>query len=168
MTSCCEGPSAFRCSAISVLSANWAASTTYARESSARSWSNGWMLPEACGRIARPRSVRMARHYASITPMRSCRREKPMAGAHQVANMRGARISLAQIDAAVAAHLGPRRVAGNERGPCFSQQVSMYLAKNFAGWSTVKNWQGLQRPTPHDRSSRHRQDRPAAKRGRVG
>lgn len=47
-------------------------------------------------------------------------------------------ISLAQIDNVVSAHLGPGRVTGNAHGPCFSRQVSMYLAKHVGGWSLPK------------------------------
>ncbi len=48
------------------------------------------------------------------------------------------RLSLEQIEATVADHLGGGRIQGNQSGPCFSRQVSMYLAKNVAGWSTTK------------------------------
>jgi hypothetical protein len=48
------------------------------------------------------------------------------------------RLSLEQIEATVAGHLGPGRVPGNRRGPCFSRQISMYLAKHVAGWSTTR------------------------------
>ena len=48
------------------------------------------------------------------------------------------RLSLEQIEATVADHLGRGRVLGNERGPCFSRQISMYLAKNVGGWSTTR------------------------------
>ena len=48
------------------------------------------------------------------------------------------RLSLEQIEATVADHLGHGRVRGNQPGPCFSRQVSMYLAKNVAGWSTTR------------------------------
>ena len=61
-----------------------------------------------------------------------------MPGAKKLPIMRRGRMPLAQIEATVAAHLGPGRVRGNERGPCFSRQISMYLAKNVAGWSTSK------------------------------
>jgi hypothetical protein len=40
------------------------------------------------------------------------------------------RISLEQIEATAADHLGRGRVRGNQAAPCFSRQVSMYLAKN--------------------------------------
>ena len=43
--------------------------------------------------------------------------------------------SLARIDQAVAAHLGPGRVPGNAAEPCFSRQISMYLAKHIGHWS---------------------------------
>ena len=48
------------------------------------------------------------------------------------------RLSLEQIDSTVASQLGPGRVTGNEQGPCFSRQISMYLAKHVGGWSMVK------------------------------
>jgi Bacterial dnaA protein helix-turn-helix len=48
------------------------------------------------------------------------------------------RLSLERIEATVAEHLGRGRVPGNQSGPCFSRQVSMYLAKNVAGWSTTR------------------------------
>ena len=48
------------------------------------------------------------------------------------------RLSLEQIEATVADHLGRGRVLGNQRGPCFSRQISMYLAKNVGGWSTTR------------------------------
>jgi hypothetical protein len=48
------------------------------------------------------------------------------------------RLSLEQIEATVADHLGRGRVQGNQPGPCFSRQVSMYLAKNVGGWSTSR------------------------------
>src|SRR5215475_12590442 len=44
-------------------------------------------------------------------------------------------VSLARIDRVVSAHLGPGRVPGNAQGPCFSRQVSMYLAKRVGQWS---------------------------------
>src|SRR3977135_795014 len=48
------------------------------------------------------------------------------------------RLSLEQIEATVADHLGGGRVPGNQAGACLSRQVSMYLAKNVVGWSTTK------------------------------
>lgn len=48
------------------------------------------------------------------------------------------RPSLEQIESTVSSQLGPGRVPGNEHGPCFSRQISMYLAKHVGGWSTVK------------------------------
>ena len=48
------------------------------------------------------------------------------------------RLSLEQIEATVADHLGRGRVPGNQSGPCFSRLVAMYLAKNVAGWSTTQ------------------------------
>jgi hypothetical protein len=47
-------------------------------------------------------------------------------------------LSLGQIEATVAAHLGPGRVRGQEQHHCFSRQISMYLAKHIGGWSTTK------------------------------
>ena len=47
-------------------------------------------------------------------------------------------IPLKQIEETVAAYLGPGRVSGNAAGPCFSRQVSMYLAKYVGGWSLPK------------------------------
>jgi hypothetical protein len=48
------------------------------------------------------------------------------------------RLTLEQIEATVADHLGSGRVPGNQSAPCFSRQVSMYLAKNVGGWSTTR------------------------------
>src|SRR5882757_8261287 len=48
------------------------------------------------------------------------------------------RLSLEQIEATVADHLGNGRVSGNQADACLSRQVSMYLAKNVVGWSTTK------------------------------
>ena len=48
------------------------------------------------------------------------------------------RLSLEQIEATVADHLGPGRVPGNRSGPCFSRQISMYLAKHVGSWSTTR------------------------------
>lgn len=47
-------------------------------------------------------------------------------------------ISLGQIEETVSAHFGPGRVSGNASAPCFSRQVSMYLAKHVGGWSLPK------------------------------
>jgi hypothetical protein len=47
-------------------------------------------------------------------------------------------LSLEKIEATVAAHLGPGRVPGNKEEPCFSRQISMYLAKQVGGWSTPR------------------------------
>jgi hypothetical protein len=44
-------------------------------------------------------------------------------------------VSLARIETVVSAHLGPGRVPGNAQGPCFSRQISMYLAKRVGRWS---------------------------------
>jgi hypothetical protein len=48
------------------------------------------------------------------------------------------RLSLEQIEATVADHLGNGRVPGNQAAACLSRQVSLYLAKNVVGWSTTK------------------------------
>jgi hypothetical protein len=48
------------------------------------------------------------------------------------------RLSLEQIEATVADHLGNGRVPGNQAASCLSRQVSMYLAKNVGGWSTTR------------------------------
>ena len=45
------------------------------------------------------------------------------------------RVSLTRIEQVVSAHLGPGRVQGNVQGPCFSRQVSMYLARHVGRWS---------------------------------
>lgn len=47
------------------------------------------------------------------------------------------RISLAEIDAAVSARLGPTRVLGNSQPGCFNRQVAMYLAKYVGRWPTT-------------------------------
>ena len=47
-------------------------------------------------------------------------------------------LSLEQIEATVADHLGNGRVSGNQAAACLSRQVSMYLAKNVAGLSTTR------------------------------
>jgi len=45
------------------------------------------------------------------------------------------RVSLARIEQVVSGHLGPGRIRGSAAGPCFSRQVSMYLAKHVGHWS---------------------------------
>jgi hypothetical protein len=58
---------------------------------------------------------------------------------HAIDQKRGIwRLPLEQIEATVADHLGPGRVPGNRSGPCFSRQISMYLAKHVGGWSTTR------------------------------
>src|SRR5690349_9962388 len=49
----------------------------------------------------------------------------------------GRRLSLAEIDAAVAARLGPTRGLGNSQPACFNRQVGMYLARYVGRWSTT-------------------------------
>jgi hypothetical protein len=68
--------------------------------------------------------------------MQCYRREELMRAIEQRIGTR--RLSLEQIEATVADHLGNGRVPGNQAGPCFSRQISMYLAKNVAGWSTTR------------------------------
>src|SRR5262245_43675323 len=48
------------------------------------------------------------------------------------------RIPLREIEAAVAARLGPGRVTGNAQPAAFSRQVAMYLASQVGGWSTTQ------------------------------
>src|SRR6266436_1594127 len=48
------------------------------------------------------------------------------------------RLSLEQIEATVADHLGSGRVPVNQAAACLSRQVSMYMAKNVGGWSTTR------------------------------
>src|SRR5215471_16646886 len=48
------------------------------------------------------------------------------------------RIPLREIEAAVAARLGPGRVSGNAQPAAFSRQVAMYLASQAGGWSTTQ------------------------------
>ncbi len=50
---------------------------------------------------------------------------------------RNRRISLAEIDAAVSARLGPTRIPGNAQPACFNRQVAMYLARHVGRWSTT-------------------------------
>jgi hypothetical protein len=47
------------------------------------------------------------------------------------------RLSLAAIDAAVSARLGPTRTLGNAQPACFNRQVAIYLARHLGGWSTT-------------------------------
>src|SRR6202011_4714811 len=88
-----------------------------------------------CGRSAQPVSTNMAPVYLSTGPMRFCL-EVLMRTTNQRAGIW--RLSLEQIEATVADHLGPGRVPGNRPGPCFSRQISMYLAKHVGGWSTTR------------------------------
>jgi Bacterial dnaA protein helix-turn-helix len=48
------------------------------------------------------------------------------------------RIPLREIEAAVAARLGPGRVPGNAQPAAFSRQVAMYIASQVGGWSTTQ------------------------------
>src|SRR5215831_11542250 len=48
------------------------------------------------------------------------------------------RITLAEIEAAVAAGPGPGRVSGNAQPAAFSRQVAMYIASQVGGWSTTQ------------------------------
>lgn len=47
------------------------------------------------------------------------------------------RISLAEINAAVSARLGPTRIPGNAQPACFNRQIAMYLARHVGRWSTT-------------------------------
>src|SRR5215467_6897316 len=47
-------------------------------------------------------------------------------------------VPISRIEQVVSAHLGPGRIPGNAQGPCFSRQVSMYMAKHVGGWSLGK------------------------------
>jgi hypothetical protein len=47
-------------------------------------------------------------------------------------------VSLAQIDALVAEHLGPGRIRGNSQPAVLYRQIAMYLAKKVGGWSAVQ------------------------------
>lgn len=47
------------------------------------------------------------------------------------------RISLAHIDAVVAARLGPTRGLGKSQPAAFNRQVAMYLAKQMGRWTTT-------------------------------
>src|SRR4051794_19667982 len=105
-------------------------------ESSARSWRAGWTWCEPCGPNVRLRSMVMVAGCSSIKPMRCCRWRCPMRGTDRNAGIW--RPSLEQIESTVSSQLGPGRVTGNEQGPCFSRQISMYLAKHVGGWSMVK------------------------------
>ncbi|MDQ2776102.1 MAG: hypothetical protein M3Y57_14475 [Acidobacteriota bacterium] len=49
----------------------------------------------------------------------------------------GRRMSLAEIDAAVSARLGPTRGLGNSQPACFNRQVAMYLGSRLGRWSTT-------------------------------
>ena len=66
------------------------------------------------------------------------------------------RLSLEQIEATVADHLGHGRVLGNQRGPCFSRQISMYLAKNVGGWTSALTKNGPALFTKPDPATRLR------------
>ena len=48
------------------------------------------------------------------------------------------RVSVAQIDALVSAHLGPGRVRGNAQPAVLYRQIAMYLAKKVGGWSAAQ------------------------------
>src|SRR3954451_4572143 len=48
------------------------------------------------------------------------------------------RLSLAQIDAVVAAKLGTTRIPGNAQPASFNRQVAMYLAARIGRWSTTE------------------------------
>src|ERR1700691_4829271 len=105
-------------------------------ESSAKSWRAGWIWFARCGPLVRPQLTRTAPGYLLTGRMQFFRTEATMPGTSQSAGIW--RLSLEQIEATVADHLGRGRVLGNQRGPCFSRQISMYLAKNGGGGSTTR------------------------------
>lgn len=60
------------------------------------------------------------------------------------------RISLAEIDAAVSARLGPARGLGNSQPACFNRQVAMYLAKHVSRLDRHNHGLLLQGPRSFD------------------
>lgn len=105
-------------------------------ESSAKSWRAGWIWFVRCGPHVRPPLTRTAPGYLLTERMQFFRTEAIMRGTSQKTGIW--RLSLEQIEATVADHLGRGRVLGNQRAPCFSRQISMYLAKNVGGWSATR------------------------------
>src|SRR5437588_8777218 len=105
-------------------------------ESFARSWKAGWTWYARCGPNARLRLIVTAPACSLIELTRYCPWRCQMLGANRNAGIW--RPSLEQIDSTVSSQLGPGRVTGNEQGPCFSRQISMYLANHVGGWSLVK------------------------------
>ena len=75
-------------------------------------------------------------------------------------------VSLARIESVVSAHLGPGRVPGNAQGPCFSRQVSMYLAKRVGRWSLSQIGR-FYNGRHHDGSPRNCKDRAPEERLRT-
>src|ERR1700726_2023734 len=59
-----------------------------------------------------------------------------MPGTESLPSVRIWRVPMARIEQVVSSQLGPGRIRSNEPGPCFSRQISMYLAKHVGGWST--------------------------------
>ncbi len=108
----------------------------HGRASFERSWRAGWTWCEPCGPNVRLRLMVMVPGCSLIQLMRCCRWWCPMRGTDRNAGIW--RPSLGEIESAVSGQLGPGRVTGNELGPCFSRQISMYLAKHVCGWSMVK------------------------------
>src|ERR1700727_27906 len=102
----------------------------------AKSWRGGWIWFGRCGLRGPHRSTRTALGCLSTGRMPSFLREELMRTIDHPAGIW--RLSLEQIEATVADHLGRGRVSGNRPGPCFSRQIAMYLAKNVAGWSTTR------------------------------
>jgi hypothetical protein len=135
---------------ISVSSANLAVLIMRGLESSARSCKAGWIWCARCGPNVQLQLTRMAPGYFWTGPTRFFRWEGPMRAIDQKTGIWS--LSLGQIEATVAAHLGPGRVPGQEQHHCFSRQISMYLAKHIGGWSTTKigrfyNGRRLRRPS---------------------
>src|SRR5437868_2334968 len=107
-----------------------------ALESFARSWKAGSILFVRCGPSV-PRQLTGTALDCWLTGrMQSCPPEEQMRTVEQRNGIW--RLSLEQIEATVADHLGNGRVPGNQAAACLSRQVSMYLAKNVGGWSTTK------------------------------
>jgi hypothetical protein len=73
------------------------------------------------------------------------------------------RLSLAAIDAAVSARLGPTRTLGNAQPACFNRQVAMYLARHLGGVEHDRHRPVLQRSRPLDRLLRHSTHRSIAR-----
>ena len=147
----------FPCLAISDWSASWEARTTLVPVSFGRSLSSGSIWFARCGPNALHRLIRMVRVCLSTGRMQFC----PTEGIVPMFNKKPGiwRLPLEQIEATVADHLGRGRVQGNQPGPCFSRQVSMYLAKKRWRLEHDPDWPVLQRSAPHHRNARDCENR---------